>query len=116
MKLDILYGRDDEFREDMESIPFIKFPPHWYIKPIGPFCGASVRFLVTLDPNKKECISVYADLYDRLGFFGVPHWEIYPDDEGNNSRFKLNDTAYLISAIEKALLKHTRIKPEPEDK
>ena len=106
MKLEILYGRDKEFREDFDTLPFIQFPPHWFVKVIGPFGGASIRFLVNLKADIKNSVSVYADLHERLGHFGGdPHWEIYPDIDDNNSRIPIADTDELIKQIEMSLKK-----------
>lgn len=101
----IIYGRDKEFREDFETIPFIKFPAKWYVKPVGPFGGATARFLVTLNPDSKKIVSIYADFHERLGFYGEPHWEVYPDETGDNSRCAISDTKTLIKLI-KSGLKH----------
>lgn len=91
-----------EYRKWCDEIPFLNFNKEWSVKVIPPFAGAIVRFVVKKKRGKKQ-VSVYMDAYDRLGIFGEPHWEIYPDAEGNNTRFKLNDTKNLLKAIKKSL-------------
>jgi len=100
-----IYGRDEEFRRDLKALPFLKFPSHWYVQIIGPFAGAAIRFRVSLHPDGKDDVSIYADFHERLGFFGMPHWELYPDVEDNNARFALAEVNELFDAIEKSLKK-----------
>lgn len=88
-----------EWQKWCKEIPSLKFNPEWEIKVIPPFAGAVVRFIVSKD---NKTVSVYLDCYENLGFFGGPHWEIYPDKFGDNSRFAMNDTEALITAIEES--------------
>jgi hypothetical protein len=83
----------------MNQIPSIKFPASWKIQVLPPFAGAVVRFKVE-KPNGKK-ISVYLDCYDNLGYMGVPYWEIYPDKDGDISRFLMKDVEDLVNAIKK---------------
>lgn len=82
------------------EIPLLRFKSTWEVQVIPPSVGAVVRFAVY--KNKKR-VSVYLDCYENLGYFGGPHWEIYPDHKGNNARFAMLETDALLKAIEKAL-------------
>jgi len=59
-------------------IPDIEFKEGWKIKPLAPFGGALVRFLVKLGDAH---VSVYLDVNDSLGCVGRPYWEIYPYED-----------------------------------
>lgn len=86
-----------EWKKWTDEIPFIKFPKDWEVKIIPPFAGAVVRFLVNTPKRKR--ISVYLDCYENLGYFGGPHWEVYPDKDDNNARFAMSDTEGLLKCI-----------------
>jgi hypothetical protein len=91
------------------KIPALKFKSSWDVKVIPPFCGAIARF--TVSKNGSDFVSVYLDCFDALGFmYKNPYWEIYPDHEGENKRFMLNETKQLISAIDKSLKRLARKK------
>jgi len=109
------YARDEEFRKDLEHLPYIQFPSEWLVKVIGPFAGASVRFLVKKDIKQDWSISVYADLHESLGFYDGPYWEIYPfefDGYQDVYRCPLKDTEKLILKINEALENHKESKGE----
>lgn len=93
-----------EWRKWCEKIPYIEFPSSWQVQVIPPFAGAVVRFCVR-KPGMKGRVSVYLDCYEMLGYFGEPHWEIYPDANDNNARFAMNDTYTLLEEIGKSLYK-----------
>jgi hypothetical protein len=78
------------------ALTAIQLPEGVGFIPIPPFGAAVARFLVR---RGKAEVSVYLDWYEALGFFGAPHWEIYPDTDDNNMRFALHDTAGLTAAI-----------------
>jgi len=86
----------EDWRPICDKIPFIKFPSDWEVKVIPPFAGAVARFLVK---KGNKTVSVYCDWYERLGFFGAPHWEIYPNKSDDNERFAVDDVAALLEAI-----------------
>ncbi len=87
----------------MKSLPYISFPSHWKIQIIPPFANAIIRFRVRRNDDTTKWISVYFDGYELLGSFeGGAYWEIYPDNEGDVSRFAMADTAGMIEGIEKA--------------
>lgn len=106
------YDKEMESRKWCNELPFIDFPTHWSVKIIPAFSGAIIRFLVKeheaddnneADDNKFKCVSIYFDGYDNLGCFGGPHWEIYPNEDGDNQRFEASDLSSLIYAIQKSL-------------
>ncbi len=89
-------GEEFEWQKWAKEIPFIQFPRDWEIQIIPPVTGAVIRFIA------KKCgktVSVYLDCYEVLGYFGAPHWEIYPDKDGDNLRFAMKETKQLIRAI-----------------
>lgn len=91
---------DENWRELVNTIPYLKFPSEWEVKIIPPFAGAIARFIVKV--SDTESISVYLDFYDKLGYVGHPYWEIYPymDD---TARFSINDTEGLINGISESM-------------
>jgi len=97
-----------EFTEAFEGdkwskdIPFIRFPRGYEVKVIPTFGGALVRFLVKKKDSDKK-ISVYLDCYEMLGLWSKPHWEIYPDRDGNNTRYAMEDVDALLGGIALAL-------------
>lgn len=80
------------------KIPFISFPKEWLIKIMPPFAGAVVRFSAK-HPDLPDCISVYLDCYDTLGFYGEPYWEAYSIN-GDTFRCPMADTNALLCAID----------------
>ncbi len=86
----------DQWRESIEKIPFLKFPADWQVQVIPPFAGAMARFRVRLPSGKEK--SVYLDFYDRLGYCGFPYWEVYPYD-GDVGRCAINETEELLRVI-----------------
>ena len=95
-----------EWRKWAKEIPSLKFKPSWGVQIIPPFAGAVVRFVVT---KGEARVSVYLDCYDNLGFFGRPHWELYPSVDGNNIRFDMHDTESLLEEIAKSLKAGMRV-------
>lgn len=102
--LDIHFARiqvehDQKWRDDVETLPWLQFPPNWQIQVIPPFADAVVRFRVRLPSGKTK--SVYLDSRCSLGYFnavGETYWEVYPvgDDTG---RCGLNDIEELLRLI-----------------
>lgn len=71
------------------KVPPIKnVPENISIKVLPPFGGAMVRFLVG-NVETNRCVSVYLDCYDMLGSYGRPYWELYPNQEGDISRYPM---------------------------
>lgn len=98
--------RMERWREVASDMPYIRFPRDWEVAIIPPFSGAVARFWVRKGAGH---VSVYADFYERLGCWAEPHWEIYPDAEGDNARFSIaTDTDAMLAAIAKSLAKQIR--------
>jgi hypothetical protein len=91
---------EEQWRDWINKIPTIKFPKEWNIKIIPAFGGAMARFMVQV--TDKASVSVYLDVYDRLGFFGSPYWEVYPVDD-DCYRIPMNNTNELINIIKKSI-------------
>jgi len=93
-----LYEAQDELycREWAAEIPFFKLPPHISIAVIPSFAGALARFLLRNETTKKE-VSIYFDAYNFLGFYGEqPYWELFPNLEGDTSRYEMLKVDELI--------------------
>lgn len=88
--------------EEVDNIPFFKFPKDWQVRMVPPFGDAVVRFQVKLPSGLRK--SVYLDCRSSLGFYGpslevpTPYWEVYPvgDDVGRCDR---QDTERLLELI-----------------
>ena len=78
------------------DIPKLKLRPEWDLQMVPPFGGMMARFWVF---DGEQRVSVYFDVYDRAGSVGVPYWEIYPDADGDCSRFLAKETSELTEAI-----------------
>lgn len=89
-----------KWREWGGVIPYLKFKEDWEVQVIPPFGGALTRFLVRKD---GVWVSIYLDGYDELGYVGEPYWEIFPNIYHDTSRFLLDETDELLSAIEESL-------------
>jgi len=78
------------------SLPINKLPQDCEIKIIPPFSGAMARFNIVR--GNDVFISVYLDVFSRLGDCPAPYWEVYPvgDDVG---RVGMNDIDGLIKMI-----------------
>lgn len=89
------------WREIGMAMPWIKFPAEWEVRIIPPFAGATARFCVRL-PDGEE-VSVYADHFNALGFYGgfdkpKPYWEVYPY-RGDTGRCDIDDIRELLDMI-----------------
>lgn len=96
----------EKWRDIMNRIPFIQFPNNWQVQITPPCGGAVVRFRVkrfNIKPDEPEDISIYLDWFGRLGCVQEPYWEIFPDKDGNNLRFLLNETDEMLKAIQESL-------------
>ena len=89
----------EEWRDWVRKIPSINFPSDWSVRIIPAFAGAMIRFLVT--KGDKE-VSVYLDVFARLGAWDEPYWEIYPYDN-DTFRCRMEDVDTLLSKIGEVL-------------
>jgi hypothetical protein len=101
--------KESKYNYNAFMTPLLSFPSHWQILLMPPM-NAYLRFRVSLkdtdvvENNEDiEDVSVYLDIEDSLGDMGKPYWEIYPDANGSNSRFALEDTKELLAGIEESL-------------
>lgn len=96
----------EKWREWCKKMPKLHFKPEWDVTIIPPFGLALTRFCV--DYNGKH-VSVYFDAYSNLGFMydendePIPYFEIYPNKEGDISRYLLNETDEMMKDIEEIL-------------
>ena len=92
---------------DFELIPFISLGERFVIKVIPPFGGALCRFFVSMKDEYGDLtghVSVYLDWFGRFGSSDGPFWEVYPNEDGNNERFDLDDSHGLQRCIKCSLL------------
>ena len=100
--------RVEQWRKIAGEMPYLHFPRSWEVAVIPPFAGAVARFWVR---KGAAHVSVYADYYERLGCWSEPHWEIYPDADGDNARFSIaTETPQMLAAIAKSLARQNREK------
>lgn len=85
----------DRVHEWMSRIPAFQFPSDWNVQILPGFMGAMTRFRV------NDAISVYLDVYDRLGYFGKPYWEVY--DGSDTKRFKMEDAEGVLHCINRSV-------------
>jgi len=91
--------QEEKWREWCQKIPTIQFPANWKIQIIPPFGGAMIRFIVNIG---EISTSVYLDVYENLGFYGSPYWEIYPHC-GDIDRVDMDDVEGLLKSIRESL-------------
>ena len=92
----------EKWRDAIPQIPALHFKEEWEVKIIPPFGGAFARF--TIDYNGNH-ISVYYDALSRLGYMPQPYFEIYPNDNGDCSRYYANETGEMMEDIDRLLKK-----------
>ena len=88
----------EDWRGEIATMPFIKFPHDWEIQVIPPFGGAVIRFRVRLPSGVVK--SIYLDSRDALGCVGEPYWEVYPCD-GDVGRCLKAETDQLLELMAK---------------
>jgi hypothetical protein len=85
----------DKVDQWMRAIPPIHFKEEWAVRSLPGTFGAMSRIWINND------VSIYLDVYDRLGFMGQPYWEIY--DGRETIRFPMNDVNGLLECINRAV-------------
>lgn len=96
---------NEQWREWVDKIPYLTFPPGVEVKIIPPFAGAMARFIV----KKSDIeISVFLDCLDSIQSMGFPYWEMYTDNRYSH-RFPLHKVDDLMDKISQELgLNHDR--------
>lgn len=90
-------SKEKKWNDYFDKIPFFKLPDGYEISIKPPIVMADARFIVKR-PN-GQTRSVYLDLHCNLGYFDGPHWEVYPDKYGDNSRVALDDMEGLVKLL-----------------
>lgn len=90
----------EKWMDIVDQIPAINFPKEWNVKIIPPFCGAVARFLAEMGDRS---VSVYLDWYSQLGCMSQPYYEVYPNIDGDTSRFLLHETEEMMRTIQVSL-------------
>jgi hypothetical protein len=105
MREQFCYDYDEKMktRERSFEMPYLDFPSHWLVSIIPPFGGAVIRFRVRKKGYEgTDCVSIYLDMDNHIGFMEKPYWEVYEVD-GDCFRCYMSETDKLIEAIEQAL-------------
>jgi hypothetical protein len=92
--------RIENWDKMIAEIPSLRFRSEWEVQVIPPFMGAVARFVVR---HNGRHVSVYLDWYGQLGAMQLPYYEIYPDADGENSRFGLQSIDRMMQEIAKSL-------------
>lgn len=77
----------EDWRAWAATVPPVSIPLGATIQVVPPFAGAIARMYVR--KNGLE-VSIYLDVFDRLGIMDEPYWELYDGEECY--RFLLEDT------------------------
>lgn len=101
-----LLEEEYEYRKWAKDIPFIQLPDGYQFKPIANFGGSVVRFLASKDGERS--VSIYLDCYEELGLLSfddepISYWEMYPTQDGDVFRCRMEETDKLVKAIVDAL-------------
>jgi hypothetical protein len=88
--------RAEKWDEWWRRMPPLKFKEEWGVKIAPPSVGAMVRFVVSY---KEASVSVYFDVFNRLGYMSGPYWEIWPYEE-DTARFMFGEEDNMMKAIE----------------
>jgi hypothetical protein len=95
--------RREKWRDLMWTMPFISFKDDWEVAVTPPFSGAIARFRVRKRGSKSQnAVSVYFDVYDRIGIENQPYWEVHPVN-GDCGRCYRDDVEKLLKMIEQGL-------------
>lgn len=91
----------ENWRSINKSMLYLHFPPEIEVKILLPTGGATGRFLCRLAEKGEngKTVSVYLDHFSRLGCMDQAYWEIYPNTDGDCTRFWLNETEELFKGI-----------------
>ena len=99
--------REQGWREEIVTMPWITFPADWKIQIIPPFGDAVVRFSVEIPSGAKR--SVYLDARCSLGAMldengPIPYWEVYPyrGDVGRCLKAEVEELLRMIADEEEA--------------
>jgi len=101
--------RDEDWRDEIQQMPWLDFPESWQVQIIPPFGGALARFKVRRDDTPKgQCVSVYYDAHSRLGFMPYSYWEVYPCpsedmERGECRRHRHDEVEGLMASIAESL-------------
>jgi len=92
-----------KWREELDHIPFIRFPADWQVQVIPPFHDAVVRFRVKLPSGYLK--SIYLDRRNSLGYWDEieePYWEVYPyrRDVGRCGMEEIDELLRMIADTE----------------
>jgi hypothetical protein len=89
------YDHSQETRKWCKELPKFHFKKEWNVKIIPPFGGAIIRFMIDY---KGKHVSVYFDVYERLGLEPVPYFEYF--DGENVHRYLLEESEEMMKDIE----------------
>ena len=78
----------------MKIIPTLNFKEEWNVQVLPNFSGSFANFRVNSN------ISVYLDVYNRLGYGNGPYWEVMDMRSMEVYRFSINDTDRMMAWID----------------
>ena len=63
--------------------------------------GAKREVIIRIDElkHKRGEVSIYLDCYGCLSSWTEPHWEVYPNKDGDPERFEMKDTEGLLQCV-----------------
>lgn len=95
----------DKFRDPelIDKLPVINFPTEWNVRLVPAFGNVATRFVVESPHYTGAYISVFLDISNAQGCSRDPFWEIYPNVEGDISRFNIYDIRGLLDAIKESM-------------
>lgn len=101
------FSRMVEGKKVSYTIPLL---PRWVgVKVIWPFGGAAARAVFFDRAMPTISVSTYLDVNDELGCMDCrPHFEIYPNTDGDTTRFWFEEEAEMYPAIIRSLQKQRR--------
>lgn len=81
----------------MKAIPTLNFKEDWNVQVLPNFSGSFANFRV------NGHVSVYLDMYNRLGYQNGPYWEVMDMRGMEVYRFAINDTERMLGWIDSLL-------------
>lgn len=86
----------EEGWDNFYSLPSFKLPPGVEIQMVPPKGGAFARIILRKEHLR---LSIYFDALDRLGSVGAPYYELYPNLEGDCSRYLVGEEDKMAEEI-----------------
>lgn len=82
--------------EKFTSLPRIALPADIAMQMMPATVGAMARIVLWKGDQR---LSIYFDTLDRLGFVGQPYYELYPNLDGDTSRYLVGEEDQMAAEI-----------------